>query len=92
VRYFEEGVRVKAPSVLGGGTGPLHGYHGGEYGVEFMQSVSFADWVNEGGRHARTLHIERLVLEWRRKKVFSDLLKGVCSGCRGNGLDPDLVA
>ncbi|KAF5336139.1 hypothetical protein D9611_006442 [Ephemerocybe angulata] len=76
VRYFEDGVRVPAPSVmgLGGGTGVVHGGVG-QYGAEYISSVSFADWVNEGGRHARTLHMERLILEWRRKKVFADLLK-----------------
>lgn len=101
VRYFQDGARVPAPSVLGGGMGRMH-YHSnqnghglGDYGAEYIQSVSFADWVNEGGRHARSLHVDRLVLEWRRKKVFADLLKGVYQLCcfRGltwtqNGLNP----
>jgi len=71
VKYFEEGVagpgreRSKTPLV---GT------------PEMIQSVAFADWVNEGGSHARTLHVERLVLEWRRKKVFAELLKGEFEG------------
>ena len=38
---------------------------GGDYGAEVIQSVAFADWVNEGGRHARSLHVERLLLDWR---------------------------
>jgi hypothetical protein len=52
------------------------GVGGDNYGAEVIQSVAFADWVNEGGRHARSLHVERLLLDWRRKKVFADLLKG----------------
>lgn len=74
VRYFGDGVRTPAAASRVGSFGG-----GEEYAAEVIQSVSFADWVNEGGRHARTLHVERLVLEWRRKKVFADLLKGVVS-------------
>ncbi|EAU90520.2 hypothetical protein CC1G_00904 [Coprinopsis cinerea okayama7 len=43
---------------------------------QMVKSVAFADWVNEGGRHARTLHIERLLLDWKRKKVFGEVLRG----------------
>ncbi|TFK29724.1 hypothetical protein FA15DRAFT_581890 [Coprinopsis marcescibilis] len=43
---------------------------------QMVKSVAFADWINEGGRHARTMHVERLLLDWKRKKVFAEVLKG----------------
>ncbi|KAJ2934793.1 hypothetical protein H1R20_g2268, partial [Candolleomyces eurysporus] len=78
VRYFEDGAGgVAAAPTPGVGHVPHPRAQsvGGDYGAEVIQSVAFADWVNEGGRHARSLHVERLLLDWRRKKVFADLLK-----------------
>ncbi|KAJ2918663.1 hypothetical protein MD484_g1726, partial [Candolleomyces efflorescens] len=77
VRYFEDGASAAAPTP-GVGHVPhprAQGVGGDNHGAEVIQSVAFADWVNEGGRHARSLHVERLLLDWRRKKVFADLLK-----------------
>ncbi|RDB23313.1 Thiamine pyrophosphokinase [Hypsizygus marmoreus] len=39
-------------------------------------SISFAEWVNKGGKYARTMHMERLVQEWRHKQIFPDILRG----------------
>jgi hypothetical protein len=39
-------------------------------------SVSFASWVNEAGNRARTVHIERLVREWKRENLFHNILRG----------------
>ncbi|RXW23873.1 hypothetical protein EST38_g1985 [Candolleomyces aberdarensis] len=79
VRYFEDGAGGGVAAAPTPGVGhvphPRAQSVGGDYGAEVIQSVAFADWVNEGGRHARSLHVERLLLDWRRKKVFADLLK-----------------
>jgi hypothetical protein len=39
-------------------------------------SASFSSWVNEAGHRARTVHIDRLVREWNREKLFDDILRG----------------
>ena len=41
-----------------------------------LKSVAFAQWVNEGGKYTRTMHIDRIVLEWRKRKLFSEILRG----------------
>jgi len=42
-----------------------------------LQAVAFAAWVNEGGKYTRTMHMERLVYDWRKHNVFPIILKGV---------------
>jgi len=44
-----------------------------------LTSVSFAPWVNQGGRYTRTSHLERLVREWKDELVFEDILRGQSS-------------
>lgn len=39
-------------------------------------SIAFAQWINAGGQPQRTQHMERLVMEWRNNKLFSDILRG----------------
>ncbi|PPQ78381.1 hypothetical protein CVT25_011604 [Psilocybe cyanescens] len=49
------------------------------YSKEFpkvLKAVAFAAWVNEGGKYTRTMHMERLVYDWRKHDVFADILKG----------------
>ncbi|KDR80652.1 hypothetical protein GALMADRAFT_241011 [Galerina marginata CBS 339.88] len=41
-----------------------------------LKSVAFAAWINEGGKYTRTMHIEHLVDEWRRRNMFPEVLKG----------------
>lgn len=41
-----------------------------------LESVSFAPWVNAGGKYLRTMHMERLINEWKQEKVFTDILRG----------------
>ncbi|TFK75024.1 hypothetical protein BDN72DRAFT_832730 [Pluteus cervinus] len=41
-----------------------------------VESASFASWVNEGGQRARTKQMNRLISEWKRDKVFQDILRG----------------
>ena len=41
-----------------------------------LTSISFAPWVNQGGRYTRTSHLERLVREWKDELVFEDILRG----------------
>ncbi|KAH9479438.1 hypothetical protein JR316_0008032 [Psilocybe cubensis] len=41
-----------------------------------LKAVAFAPWVNEGGKYTRTMHMERLIYDWRKHDVFSDILKG----------------
>jgi len=43
-----------------------------------LKSVAFAEWVNEGGKYTRTMHMERIVLDWRKHGLFPEVLKGVC--------------
>ncbi|KAF8817430.1 hypothetical protein BYT27DRAFT_7198959 [Phlegmacium glaucopus] len=40
-----------------------------------LKTLAFADWVNEGGKFTRTMHVERIVLEWQKRKMFKELLK-----------------
>jgi len=44
-----------------------------------LKSVAFAEWVNEGGKYTRTMHMERIVLDWRKHGLFPEVLKGVCA-------------
>jgi hypothetical protein len=39
-------------------------------------SVAFASWINAEGKQQRTLHMERLVKEWRQEQLFTDILRG----------------
>jgi len=41
-----------------------------------LLSVAFAPWINAGGQQQRTLHMERLVKEWRQEQLFADILRG----------------
>ncbi|KAF8966315.1 hypothetical protein BDZ97DRAFT_1808992 [Flammula alnicola] len=41
-----------------------------------LKSVAFAEWVNEGGKYTRTMHMERLVSEWKKHNVFKEILRG----------------
>ncbi|KAF9565813.1 hypothetical protein CPC08DRAFT_704248 [Agrocybe pediades] len=41
-----------------------------------LRAAAFAAWVNEGGKYTRTMHMERLVYDWRKHNMFSVILKG----------------
>ncbi|KAF9482549.1 hypothetical protein BDN70DRAFT_892455 [Pholiota conissans] len=41
-----------------------------------LKAVAFADWVNEGGKYTRTMHMERLVSEWKKQNMFKEILRG----------------
>ncbi|KAF8202160.1 hypothetical protein BJ912DRAFT_1053392 [Pholiota molesta] len=41
-----------------------------------LKAVAFADWVNEGGKYTRTMHMERLVSEWKKQNIFKEILRG----------------
>jgi 8-oxo-dGTP pyrophosphatase MutT (NUDIX family) len=41
-----------------------------------LLSISFADWVNEGGQNSRTSQIARLISGWRKQNVFNEILGG----------------
>ncbi|KAF8906217.1 hypothetical protein CPB84DRAFT_1770253 [Gymnopilus junonius] len=40
-----------------------------------LKSAAFAAWVNEGGKFTRTMHMERLVYDWRKHNMFPEVLK-----------------
>lgn len=42
-----------------------------------LKSLAFAEWVNEGGKFTRTMHMERIVLDWHKRKMFKELLKSI---------------
>lgn len=44
-----------------------------------LKAVAFADWVNEGGKYTRTMHMERLVSEWKKQNIFKEILRGEIS-------------
>lgn len=44
-----------------------------------LKSAAFAAWVNEGGKYTRTMHMERLVYDWRKHGMFPEILKGASS-------------
>ena len=54
---------------------PFNSHYRAGTGTGVEEEGDRGGW-SEGGRHARSLHVERLLLDWRRKKVFADLLKG----------------
>lgn len=39
-------------------------------------SISFSSLVNQEGSNARTSHVDNTVREWRKKRMFEDILKG----------------
>lgn len=41
-----------------------------------LKSVAFAAWVNEGGKYTRTMHMGRLVSDWRKQNLFKEILRG----------------
>ncbi|KAJ3504136.1 hypothetical protein NLJ89_g8100 [Agrocybe chaxingu] len=41
-----------------------------------LVSVAFAPWVNEGGKYTRTMHMERIVYEWKKHGLFKEILRG----------------
>jgi len=45
------------------------------YSKDTLKTVAFADWVNEGGKFTRTMYMERIVLDWQKRKMFNELLK-----------------
>ena len=42
-----------------------------------LKALAFAEWVNEGGKFTRTMHMERIVLDWRKRKMFKEVLKSM---------------
>lgn len=42
-----------------------------------LKSLAFAEWVNEGGKFTRTMHMERIVLDWHRRQMFKEVLKSM---------------
>jgi len=40
-----------------------------------LKALAFADWVNEGGKFTRTMHMERIVQDWQRREMFKEVLK-----------------
>ncbi|KAF9054504.1 hypothetical protein BJ165DRAFT_1439377 [Panaeolus papilionaceus] len=45
-------------------------------GQSVLRSVAFADWVNEGGKYTRTMHMERIVDDWKKHGQFKEILRG----------------
>lgn len=51
-----------------------------------LKSVAFADWVNEGGKFTRTMHMDRIVIEWKKANMFMEVLRSafayakICAG------------
>lgn len=43
-----------------------------------LKSVAFAAWVNEGGKYTRTMHMGRIVSDWRKQNLFKEILRGSC--------------
>ncbi|PPQ63814.1 hypothetical protein CVT24_009809 [Panaeolus cyanescens] len=41
-----------------------------------LTSVAFADWVNDGGKYTRTMHVERIVGDWKKHGHFKEILRG----------------
>lgn len=42
-----------------------------------VKALAFADWVNEGGKFARTMHMERIVQDWQKREMFKDVLRSM---------------
>lgn len=42
-----------------------------------LKSLAFADWVNEGGKFTRTMHMEKILLDWQSKKMFKEVLRSM---------------
>ena len=40
-----------------------------------LKSVAFAAWVNEGGKYTRTMHMGRIVSDWRKQNLFKEILR-----------------
>ena len=47
------------------------------YSTKSLKSLAFAEWVNEGGKFTRTMHMERIVLDWQKKKMFKEVLNSM---------------
>jgi hypothetical protein len=41
-----------------------------------LKFVAFAEWVNEGGKYTRTMHVDRIVNEWKKHGLFFKILEG----------------
>jgi len=45
--------------------------------TKYLKTFAFAEWVNEGGKFTRTMHMERIVLDWQRRMMFKELLNSM---------------
>lgn len=46
-----------------------------------LRAIAFADWVNEGGKYTRTMHMERIVADWKRHGAFTPILRSAFLNC-----------
>lgn len=44
-----------------------------------LKAIAFADWVNEGGKYTRTMHMERIVSDWKKHGAFTPILRSACT-------------
>ena len=49
--------------------------------VRTLRAIAFADWVNEGGKYTRTMHMERIVADWKRHGTFTPILRSAFLRC-----------